>query len=74
VTEEGTKVTFTITRRTGARIAAVLATTAVAVVSAFIGGQATRPRDSEAAARTESSDDLTCSDDPDVYWLPACNY
>lgn len=23
---------------------------------------------------TKGSDDLTCSDDPDVYWLPACNY
>ena len=23
---------------------------------------------------TEGSDDLTCSDDPDIYWLPACDF
>ena len=23
---------------------------------------------------TEGSDELTCSDDPDVYWLPACDF
>ena len=23
---------------------------------------------------TAGSDDLTCSDDPDIYWLPACDF